>query len=218
MSANGIRKPVPASPMTMIAIWKYGLLCTGVCTILFACNPSSQQKSSPVKQNATGPNYTSEHTKAVQLLAKGDLEGAISTCNMIIAAKPSNSFLKQALITRGFARIMSGKPQSAVEDFSAAIQISPSDDLGLVQALAGLGDAHAIVGRYDLAADDYKRTLDASQRLSQKAFGQYPKEKFIQSIEQKRKDSLTKRELKGQGESETESGDVKQKGNSETRE
>lgn len=84
-----------------------------------------------------------------------------------VIEEPPNTLLGRVLFGRGLCRLEIGEPDEAADDFTAALEITPTD----AALLVALGDAWADAGEPDQAARAYRRALEFVSNLPEARAG-----------------------------------------------
>ncbi|KAL4646028.1 Tetratricopeptide repeat protein 34-like [Arapaima gigas] len=90
------------------------------------------------------------------LLLRGEVKEALSVCSQLASASPTQqSYQNTVQVLRGYARLLSGNHQGAMEDFQAVIEHSAPHPSSCVRALCGRGLLRMLRGSHYLTALDY---------------------------------------------------------------
>lgn len=99
-------------------------------------------------------NHIDDHyTQGMAAFAKGDFSTCESHFSKILSKIPDH---KQALVSRGAARLNDERHAGAIEDFNRAIELDES----YARAFHLRGLAHEKGGDHDSAIDDFNRALE----------------------------------------------------------
>jgi tetratricopeptide (TPR) repeat protein len=92
------------------------------------------------------------YTEGIDAFIKRDFSKSESLFSKILSKTPHH---KQALVSRGAARLNDERPDVAIEDFNRAIEVDPS----YARAFHLRGLAHEKQGHHPAAIDDFVRAL-----------------------------------------------------------
>jgi lipoprotein NlpI len=81
------------------------------------------------RQLSSADRARSQLLRAIAYFTRGEFDRAIADSTAALRAEPN---YEGALRVRGLARLYAGRPKAAIDDFAAAVRLSPSDALGVI--------------------------------------------------------------------------------------